>query len=140
MKIRIPSATTPSTMDNPSRHLYDIITSKVIDPWKEYSRLTHLFFKDPFFGHGRFQPLKDYIGDVFRIMPIRGTAPDIDSFLLDTLPRCDWDNCKLDNLIIYCEVLENILLCIPQQSFQSMPAAGRTICTQIVENISICYV
>lgn len=80
MKIRIPSATTPSTMNNPSRHLYDIITSKIIDPWKEYDRLKHLFFEDTFWGYGRLLPLKDYIGDVFRIMPIRGTAPDIEPF------------------------------------------------------------
>ncbi|MBR3921474.1 MAG: hypothetical protein IKJ45_00025, partial [Kiritimatiellae bacterium] len=139
MKIRIPSATTPSTMDNPSRHLYDIITSKVIDPWKEYSHLTHLFFKDLFLGHGRFQPLKDYIGDVFRIMPIRGTAPDIDSFLLKTLPKCEWSNCKLEDLIIYCEVLQNILLCISPKTLQGMPQKGITIFEQISENIAIIF-
>lgn len=42
-------------------------------------------------------------------------------------------------MIICCEVLENILLCIPQQSFQSMPTEGRTICTQIIENIAIIF-
>ena len=139
MTIGIPSATTPSTMNNPSRHLYDIITSKIIDPWKEYSRLKHLFFKDTFLGDGRFLSLKDYIGDVFRIMPIRGTAPDIDTFLYDTFPRCEWDHCELDDLVICCEVLENILQCIPSQTFKSMPADGRTFCTQIRENIRIIF-
>ncbi len=139
MNLDTRTTTLKGPMNNPSRHLYDIITSKVIDPWKEFYRLKRLFLEDTFIGHHQVCSFKEYIKSDFRMMPIRGTAPDIDSFLLETLPRCDWNNCKLDDLIIYCEVLENILLCIPPQSFQSMPTEGRTICTQILENIAIIF-
>lgn len=139
MNLDIPSTTQKCPFDKPSQHLYDIITSKVIDPWKEFCRLKRLFFDDTFIAPHHVSSFKDYIKDAFRIMPIRGTAPDIDSFLLETLPKCNCNNCKLEDLIIYCEVLKNILVCLSPDTLQGMPQKGLTIFEQIIENIAIIF-
>lgn len=123
------------------RHLYDLLTSKVVDPAKEYYRLKQLFFEDkiPVSRYPYSCSFKELIGQVFRILPIRGTAPDIDNFLSDALPKYNWQTFSLEDLIIYCEVLENILRQLAPKTVQVMVPQAQTIYNQILENIRIIF-
>ena len=123
------------------KHLYDLLTSKVVEPSKEYYRLKQLIFEDKFFvpNHTRVISFKELIEFVFRVLPIRGTAPDIDTFLSEALPKFDWKTFSLEDLIIYCEVLENILRPLAPKTVQGMVPQAQTIYNQILENIHIIF-
>ena len=122
---------------NTSSHLYDILNSKTISPITEARRIAQLFFDDAFGtgGYGRCA-LKDYIASDFRYMRCRGTYVDINEYLRDTLPSINVLPFTVDQLAIYCEVIENLF---HNRSLDGMHDGAVTRVMQIEQNIHIIF-
>ena len=118
-------------------HLHDILGMKITDFYAERQRIDQLFNEDYYVPTGmvgsRRTSFKNEAEVPFRRSCFRGTCIDID----DLFSRCSdyWSRDDLDSLLLYCEVIANIVICVDKEG--PCNNATKAIGRQIFENIKI---
>ena len=116
-------------------HLHDILGMKISDYELERCRIETLFQRTKFYvpdGYGeRLTTYKDLAEEPFFASRLRGTAVSISDFI----EGCSsyWKKPSLEGLLLYCEVIFNIVLSC-DEDFRYQPEAKK-VGTQIIENI-----
>ena len=116
-------------------HLHDILGMKISDYELERCRIETLFQRTKFYvpdGYGeRLTTYKDLAEEPFFASRLRGTAVSISDFI----EGCSsyWKKPSLEGLLLYCEVIFNIVLSC-DDDFRYQPEAKK-VGTQIIENI-----
>ena len=115
-------------------HLHDILGMKITDYELERQRLEVLFsktrFYDSYYGGGS-TTLQAMSEESFRSSGIRGTSINID----DLIDRCKtyWRKPSLEGLLLYCEVVFNVVMCADDEICRCGDA--RSIQNQLIANI-----
>ena len=121
-------------------HIHEILNMKIEDYEVERRRLEVLFAEKSAQHETPHDPvcrtpttLMRYLASVFLRSRIRGTATDIQDFFTSLSPR--WRKPSLEGLLLYCEILANLLTEFSDKVSRHYEA--NSLSTQIHENIMI---